>query len=209
MKRSQFIDLNFMRKVSPKFVVRPLALGISAAILSACGNNKEEVVFVNNIEDCVSNTSFDVEQCQAAYQQALDEAERTGPKYKTMQTCESEFGPGQCMQPSSGSFFMPLMAGFLINELLFDRDRRYYSGYYNPVYRYNRPYSKYHDLIMMSDGTVIGKHGKKKFKVGKSATSRKPAITKTVSRGGFGSVASAKSNWGGGKSRSSSRGWGG
>lgn len=208
MKRSKFIDLNFMRKVSPKFIVRPIALGVSAAILSACGNSNQEVVFVNNVEDCIANTEFDLQQCEAAYQQALAEAERTGPKYRSMQTCESEFGTGQCMQQSSGSFFMPLMAGFLINELLFDRDRRYYSGYYNPVYRYNRPYSKYHDVIMMADGTTIGKHGKKKFKLDKSVTSRKPAVTRTVSRGGFGSVASAKSNWGGGKSRSS-RGWGG
>jgi len=208
MKRSKFIDLDLMRKMSPKFIVRPIALGVSAAILSACGNSNQEVVFVNNVEDCAVNTELNMEQCEAAYQQAVAEAERTGPKYNSMQMCESEFGAGQCMSQPNSSFFMPLMAGFLINELLFDRDRRHYSGYYNPVYRYNRPYSKYHDVMMMADGTTIGKHGKKKFKLGKSATSRKPAITRTVSRGGFGSVASAKSSWGGGKS-SSSRGWGG
>jgi len=209
MKRSKFIDLNFMRKVSPKFVVKPITLGVSVALLSACGSNKDDVTFVSNIEDCVSNTELEYAQCEAAYQQALAEAERTGPKYQSMAMCESEFGTGQCMQQSQGSFFMPFMAGFLVNQLLFDRDRNYYGGYYNPVYRYYRPYSRHHDLMMMADGTSIGKYGKKSYKVGKSVSSRKPAVTKTVSRGGFGSVASAKSNWGGGKKSSSSRGWGG
>jgi uncharacterized protein YgiB involved in biofilm formation len=97
------------------------------------------------------------------------------------------------------------MAGFLINELLFDRDRRYYGGHYNPVYRYYRPYSQHHNLMMMADGTSLGKYGKRSYKVGKSATKKKPAITRTVSRGGFGSVASAKSSWGKSKSKS----WGG
>lgn len=208
MKRTEFINLDLMRKVAPKFRIKPLAVGITAAILAGCGNSKEEVVFVNNVSDCVNNTDLSTDQCEAAYQQALMEAQRTGPKYRSMDLCESEFGAGQCMDAPNSSFFMPLMAGFLINELLFDRDRNYYGGYYNPVYRYYRPYSRYHDSLMLADGTSIGKFGKsKKYKVSKSATKQKPTITKTVSRGGFGSVASAKSNWGGGKS--SSKGWGG
>lgn len=208
MKRTNFIDLKAMRKLKPSFIVKPIALGISAAILAACGDDRQEVVFVNNVEDCTNNTELNAAQCEAAYQKALEEAEKTGPKYRSLASCESEFGPQQCVQNSSGSFFMPFMAGFIVNQLLFDRDRNYYGGAYNPVYRYNRPYSRYHDTLMLADGTSLGKYGKKKFKVDKSATKAKPKVARTVSRGGFGSVASAKSNWGGGKS-SSSKGWGG
>lgn len=208
MKRTNFIDLSAMRKLKPAFLLKPLAIGVSAAILSACGNNKQEVVFVKDVDDCAANTELNTFQCEAAYQQALEEAKKTGPKYQSLASCESEFGPQQCVRSESGSFFMPFMAGFIVNQMLFNRDRGYYGGYYNPVYRYNRPYSKYHDSLMLADGTNIGKYGKKKFKVDKSATKPKPKVARTVSRGGFGSVASAKSNWGGGKS-SSSKGWGG
>jgi len=205
VKRTQFINLDLMRKQKSKFLLRPIALSITAALLSACGDNSE-VQLVSSVEECVANTSLDFEECDIAYKKALEESYRTSPKYSSVHACESEFGSGQCVQSRDHGIFMPLMAGFMINELLFDRDRRYYGGYYNPVYRYYRPYSPHHNLMMMADGTSIGKYGKKKYKVGKSATKKKPAVTRTVSRGGFGSVASAKSKWGGG---SKSKGWGG
>ena len=206
MKRSQFINLEGMRKTRSLFALRPIAICVAAAVLSACGDDRQEVKIVSSIDDCVSNTSFDLEQCEVAYKNALLEAEKTGPKYSSLRSCESEFGDDQCIATSNNSFFMPLMAGFMINELLFDRDRRYYGGYYNPVYRYYRPYSPHHNLMMMADGTSLGKYGKRSYKVNKSATKKKPAITRTVSRGGFGSVASAKSSWSKSKSR---KGWGG
>lgn len=205
MKRTQFINLDLMRKIKPKFLLRPIALGVTAALLSACGND-QEVKIVSSVDDCVSSTSLDLKQCEIAYKNALAEAEKTGPKYQTINACESEFGAGQCVQSQNQSIFMPLMAGFMINELLFNRDRRSYGGYYNPVYRYYRPYSPYHNTMMMADGTSLGKYGKKSYNVSKSATKQKPMVSRTVSRGGFGSVASAKSNWGGG---SKSKGWGG
>lgn len=206
MKRTQFINLDLMRKIKPKFILRPIALGVTAALLSACGNNKQEVKIVSSVDECVSTTSLNLEECEVAYKNALTEAEKTGPKYKSVNACESEFGSGQCVQSQNQSIFMPLMAGFMINELLFNRDRRSYGGYYNPVYRYNRPYSSYHNTMMMADGTSIGKYGKSSYNVSKSATKQKPIVSRTVSRGGFGSVASAKSSWGGG---SKSKGWGG
>ena len=206
MKRTKFINLEGMRKNRTLFALKPIAIGVTAAVLSACGDNRQDVKVVTSVDDCVANTTFDLEQCEVAYRNALAEAEKTGPKYSSQRSCESEFGDNQCIATSNNSFFMPLMAGFMINELLFDRDRRYYGGYYNPVYRYYRPYSPHHNLMMMADGTSVGKYGKRSYKVSKSATKKKPAITRTVSRGGFGSVASAKSSWG---KSSSSRSWGG
>jgi len=205
VKRTQFINLDLMRKIKPKFLLRPISLGVTAALLSACGNN-QEVKIVSSVDECVSTTSLGLEQCEIAYKNALAEAEKTGPKYKSINACESEFGSGQCVQSQNQSIFMPLMAGFMINELLFNRNRNSYGGYYNPVYRYNRPYSPYHNTMMMADGTSLGKYGKSSYNVSKSATKQKPMVSRTVSRGGFGSVASAKSNWGGG---SKSKGWGG
>lgn len=205
MKRTKHIDLNMMRKEPKKRSFRgPLAIGIAAVTLASC-SSQEEVMVVNSAAECVTNSELSLEECQAAYQQAQEEAERTGPKYSSVSECESEFGDGQCVQTRSGGMFMPMMTGFMIGRMLSGSSS--YKGYgYNPVYRYNRPYSKHHNQIMTADGFVIGKPGQKSYKVDKSAMKTKPSVTRTVSRGGFGAVASAKSSWGGG---SKSKGWGG
>ncbi len=201
MKRTKHVDLNMMRKNSKKRSFRsPLALGITAIALASC-SSQEEVMVVNSPEECVTSSELSLVECQAAYQKAQEEAERTAPKYTSNVDCESEFGSGQCIQSRSGGVFMPMMTGFMIGQMLSGN-----RGYgYNPVYRYNRPRSLNHNRIMTADGTVIGKSGQKSYRVNKSSMKAKPTVTRTVSRGGFGSMASAKSNWGGGRSR----GWGG
>ncbi|MEW5250037.1 DUF1190 domain-containing protein [Microbulbifer discodermiae] len=202
MKRTGYIDLARMRKDrGANFVLRPLVIGVAAALMGCSAD--EEVKVVSSVQDCVDNTSLDQAKCEAAYQRALAEAERTGPKYANLSQCESEFG--NCRETGSG-VWMPLMTGFMVASLL-DSDRRHYSGYYNPVYRYSG--SRYRDRLMTADGQVIGRYGKTSYTVDKSATQPKPKVTRTVSRGGFGAVASAKSNWGGGRSGGRSGGWGG
>jgi len=198
MKRTRTINLERMRKViGSRFVIRPLALGIAAA-LAGCAQ-KEEVKVVTSVDDCVNNTELDQQQCEVAYKSAVAEAARTGPKYRSEELCESEFD--NC-RASSGGFWMPLMTGFMVGSMLNNRDRH---SYYNPVYHYSRAYSRYNDRLMTADGQVVGRYGKTSYTVDRSATKPKPTVTKTVSRGGFGSVASAKSSWGGGRSG----GWGG
>ncbi|MCZ2721454.1 DUF1190 domain-containing protein [Marinomonas sp. 15G1-11] len=200
MKRSKSINLDSMRKVkSASPLMRPLTLAIASVTLAACGSSEEEVQVVSSIEDCKVSTTLTQAQCEVAYQQALQEAERTGPKYSSQAACEAEFGYDQCNRSSQGSFFTPFMAGFLVSNLL-DSGR---SNRYNPVYRY--PKSGSSDRIMTADGRVIGNAGQRSYKVDKSNLQSKPTVTRTVSRGGFGSVASAKSSWGGGKKSS----WGG
>lgn len=204
MKKSRYIDLGMMRKSVGKIPrLRPLAVAIAAVTLSAC-SSKQEVVVVGNVDECVSNTTLTLEQCEAAYKSAVSEAERTAPKYRSRSACESEFGYSQCRSSGHSGLFMPLMAGFLVGQML--DNRRGYGGTYNPVFHYQRPYSNYNNRIMTADGTVIGRPGRSSYSVGKSSLKPKPRVTRTVSRGGFGSVASAKSSWGGGKR---SGGWGG
>ncbi|TFG46877.1 MAG: DUF1190 domain-containing protein [Dehalococcoidia bacterium] len=199
MKRTKHINLDMMRKGSEKgFLQRPLAI-IAITTLTACGS-QEEVQVVNSVEECASKTELNLAECEAAYEQAQAEAERTGPKYSSTAQCEEEFGRGQCGQSRSGGFFMPMMTGFMVGQMLSGSSRSY-----NPVYRYNRPNSSMHNRIMTADGKVIGKPGQRSYRVNKSTMKSKPTATRTVSRGGFGAVASAKSSWGGGRSS----GWGG
>ncbi|MFT2111270.1 DUF1190 domain-containing protein [Marinomonas sp. 2405UD68-3] len=202
MKRSKYINLDSMRKVKPSFpLMRPLTLAVASVTLAACSDSTEEVQIVSSVDDCQASTTLTQDQCEVAYQQALIEAERTGPKYNSQAACEAEFGYDQCNRSSQGSFFTPFMAGFLVSNLL-DSGR---NRSYNPVYRYPKSSSFSKDRIMMADGRVLGNVGQRSYKVDSSNLKPKPTATRTVSRGGFGSVASAKSSWGGGKKSS----WGG
>lgn len=199
MKRSKQLNLQMMNKAvkHPAAKLTPLALALTAT-LSACAS-KEEAQIVTSVQDCLQNTSFTEEQCQTAYNEALAEAERTGPKYESASACESEFGMNQCTQSSSTGFFMPFLAGYLMSSALdFNRNR------YNPVYVYGGPGQNYGN-VMTSNGQVIGRAGDRFVRVPQDTlTKPMPTVRRTVSRGGFGSQAAAKSNWGSRKS-----GWGG
>ncbi len=141
MKRSKKINLALMRKTLPSLKIRPLALAVTAVALASC-SSKEEVHIVGSVEECIERTSLDLQECEAAYKRALIEAESTAPRYRTLAQCRSEFGYNGCVQHSSGSSFVPFMAGFMIGQIL---DRNHYYNGYRPVFRYDRPYSDYNN----------------------------------------------------------------
>ena len=66
-KRSQAINVANMRK---GFSVKPLALGITAILLSACGDKQEATVFTS-VDDCTNANPEFAEKCQTAYQDAV------------------------------------------------------------------------------------------------------------------------------------------
>ncbi|MCV2886068.1 DUF1190 domain-containing protein [Aestuariibacter sp. AA17] len=199
-KRSASINLHRMRK---QFTPRPLALGVASLFLAACSDNREDVIIYKTLEDCTDDNPNRVQACTLAYEEALEEARKTGPKYANMQTCEYDFGPRQCeyVDNNGGSFFMPLMAGYMLGNLL--SPNRYYS---QPLFTSYSPYSPYRYRYIMADGYDIGDLSKKRTKVKPGAFKPKPEIKKTMSRGGFGSTVRAKSSWG---SSSRKSGWGG
>ena len=203
MKRSKKLRLDLMSKqTAAKVTVTPMALAIAAS-LAGCSSNEEQAQVVKSVADCVQNTSYTEEQCKVAYENALAESERTAPKYDSVSACESEFGANQCHQSSSGGWFMPFMAGYLVSSALdsFSRDR-----HYSPVYVYGG--SGYNNgYVMTGNGSVVGRPGDRYVNVSRDTLNKPlPTVNKTISRGGFGSQAAAKSNWGGGSRRSS---WGG
>jgi uncharacterized protein YgiB involved in biofilm formation len=205
MKRSSILDLSLLRKRTRIFVLAPISL----AVMAGCsgGSKNEEVSFVTSVDDCATNTTLTEVECEAAYEQAVKDAESTAPRYEYERDCQAEFGNCE----SRGGFFMPFMAGYIVSGIVsdsFERKHRYSSSY--PSYMY-RGSGQYRNKIMTSDGYVVGSPGQRTYRVPKAAVKPKPAVTRTISRGGFGAKASAKSNWGSSKSssRSSSRGWGG
>lgn len=206
-KRTSFLDLGLMRKRSRNFILAPISL----AVITACsgGNTDEAVSFVKSVDDCTSSTELTQEECQSAYEKAVKDADATAPRYQSERDCTDEFG--RC--ESRGGFFMPFMAGYIVSGIVgnigdsMGRNRRYNQSYPTYMYRGN---GNLRNKLMTSDGFVVGSPGQRNYKMSRESLAPKPAVTRTISRGGFGAKASAKSSWGSSKARSGSRsGWGG
>ena len=133
MKRTKTINHASFRKSWNARHLTPVALAVTAVfMLAGCEKNDETVSLYQNADDCSAATGQAAE-CKTAYTNALKEAERTAPKYASREDCVAEFGEGQCQQTpaqagmapenqaqaqSSGSFWMPLMAGYMMGRLM-------------------------------------------------------------------------------------------
>jgi uncharacterized protein YgiB involved in biofilm formation len=202
-----------MRKPRPA-QVKPLILAIAATVgLSACGGDdyQEAAQIYRDVDHCIRDNPGQEDACRVAYDEAQKIAFESGPKYSSAKDCEAEFGANQCVDHrgvGGTNWFVPLMAGFLLSDIL--DGRRYRSA---PLYTSYSSGSGFYNRWTTVDGYSYGQRRYGKVKVDKNTFASKPAVTRTISRGGFGSTVAAKSKWSSGKSsrsgRSSSRGWGG
>lgn len=162
-------------------------VGLAVALI-ACSSDKKATL-VSSVEECTQRTRLDLIECQTQYNKAVKESRQTGPRYSDESSCTSEFQ--QCEELPSGQW-IPVMEGFLVPEEE-ESSSRHHSYYHYPVYRYYRPYSSHHNSFMTGNGTVVGDGTTKNLSVPESALSSKRGSARTVSRGGFGAVATAKS----------------
>ena len=165
-------------------------------MLAGCEQNDETVSLYQNADDCASATGKAAE-CTTAYNNALKEAERTAPKYASREDCVAEFGEGQCQQApaqagmapenraqaqSSGSFWMPLMAGYMMGRLMSGG-----AGYQQQPLFSSKPEQpglrEIHRCHRQGYGAATPG---RTMTVPKTAMAPKPATTSTITRGGFG-----------------------
>lgn len=134
MKRTKNINHSSFRKSWSARHLTPVALAVTAVfMLAGCEKSDETVSLYQNADDCSAANPGKAAECTTAYTNAVKEAERTAPKYATREDCVAEFGEGQCQQTpaqagvapenqaqaqSSGSFWMPLMAGYMMGRLM-------------------------------------------------------------------------------------------
>ncbi|KEY59625.1 DUF1190 family protein [Serratia sp. DD3] len=194
MKRTKQINQETFRKSWRNYRVAPVALAISAVfMLAGCEQADETVSLYQNADDCSHANPSMSEQCTTAYNNALKEAEKTAPKYANREDCVAEFGESQCTQApaqagmaaqsqSSGSFWMPLMAGYMMGRMM--------GGGYaqQPLFTSKNAASPANGKFVDASGKNYGAAtaGGRTMTVPKTAMAPKPAVTNTITRGGFG-----------------------
>jgi uncharacterized protein YgiB involved in biofilm formation len=200
MKRTKIINHASFRKSWNARHLTPVALAVTAVfMLAGCEQNDETVSMYQNADDCSQANPGKSAECTTAFNNALKEAERTAPKYASREECIAEFGEGQCQQApaqasmageqaqaqpqQSGSFWMPLMAGYMMGRLMGGG-----AGFaQQPLFSSKNPaspaYGKYADASGKSYGAATPG---RTATVPKTAMAPKPATTSTVTRGGFG-----------------------
>lgn len=141
MKRTKNINQSAFRKSWRSYRMAPVAVAVSAVfMLSACEESDETVSLYTNAQDCSQANPSQAEQCTLAYNNALQEAAKTAPKYETQADCIAEFGESMCTQApaqagiagtgstngeqtaqaqsSGGSMWMPLMMGYMMGRMM-------------------------------------------------------------------------------------------
>jgi uncharacterized protein YgiB involved in biofilm formation len=183
----------FAARARPRLVLGGLAAAAGVS-LSACDAAPEfrDAQFTS-VTEC-TRAGFEASVCEAGFNSASAEYQRSAPKFNSLKTCEEQWGGNQCTPyaanaagsgtgVSTGSVFVPMLAGFVLSQAL---QRRYYEGgnigYYGgyggaPIYR-NRT----------GNPVVLDRSG--------GALSTKPVNvnTHTVARSGFGGMGMSRSN---------------
>lgn len=201
MKRTKDIHHASFRKLWRAYRITPVALAVGAVfMLAGCEKSDENVSLYQNSDDCSRANPSMSEQCVTAYQNAQKDAAKTAPKYASREDCVAEFGEGQCTQApaqagmaaesqQSGSFWMPLMAGYMMGRMMSG------GGYaQQPLFTSRAPNSPANGKFVDATGRNYGPAATgRTINVPKTAMAPKAPTTNTITRGGFGETV-AKQN---------------
>jgi len=193
--------------------LRLVLMGSAALTLSACDEAVEVGVF-ETVDQC-QVMGYSQSACETAIQAAAREHLQSAPRYATKAECEAEFGrcetpvqaasdtpPGSGQNPSQtpgdvaqnqgggfGSFFMPMMAGYMIGNMMGNR-----GAMAQPLYRpVGETARQTGGGLFAGNGTrVASGAGLARMPASTLSAARAPA-TSTMSRGGFGARANSVS----------------
>jgi uncharacterized protein YgiB involved in biofilm formation len=147
-------------------------LSLSAA-LAGCDRPEQPKVY-SSVTDC--RAEHPGQACDDAWKASVGEHDSTAPRFTQKEQCEAQYGVGHC-ESRQGGVFMPLMAGFVLGQMMNRNQYGYGGGGYigHPV--------------MFAPG---GGYRAPAFREGESFFTRSGG----VSRGGFGSTAAFRGGFG-------------
>jgi uncharacterized protein YgiB involved in biofilm formation len=153
--------------------IRLVLLGSTGLTLAGCDQSPpSDATFFSRVEDCIAVNSEST--CRDGFAKSEMEFVAEAPRFTQKEQCEAEFGAGNCetRQAGTGSFFMPMMMGYMLG-----------NGFNRPVYRGpNNAAMMQTGGRFFNVGTFAG--------TGRAAPFQRAQFT-PVQRGGFGSTANA------------------
>ncbi|MDN5567350.1 MAG: DUF1190 domain-containing protein [Paracoccus sp. (in: a-proteobacteria)] len=104
-------------------------LGAAAFTVAGCREEQVDAQAFPDMASCEAAAAqdgmFSVEECDKAFAEAEALHVESAPRYDSIQVCEEQHGAGNCgseeqqvSNGGSGSIFMPLLAGYLIGNML-------------------------------------------------------------------------------------------
>jgi uncharacterized protein YgiB involved in biofilm formation len=176
------------------------AMAATGLVLSACEEpapaprqEPVEAVAYMDLNQCKVANEVPDEECDKAFAAANADHDKAAPRYEERASCEEVYGPGNCVprgyNNGGGSFFTPLLTGFVIGRMLDSGGRPYYGG--TGLYRdyrgdYVTGYGGRLDRDYATGKTVVSRSGIEPSPAVRSAPAKVQSRTAAVSRGGFG-----------------------
>ncbi|MBT9383801.1 DUF1190 domain-containing protein [Pseudooceanicola sp. CBS1P-1] len=188
-----------MRKRSRK-VALAIVGAASFAALAGCREDQVDAQAFPDLQSCkaASNNSglFSVQECETAFADAQQLNVETAPRYDSKATCEQEHGEGNCESEAQamgnegggmGSIFLPLMAGYLIGNMMGGRTGMAAA---QPLYKTaNGKFTNAAGTAAYSSNSGKAKLNSSLFKKPQTTLGKAPMTKATLSsRGGFGST---------------------
>jgi uncharacterized protein YgiB involved in biofilm formation len=99
-----------------RWFTRLAGAAILAVSLTGCPGDDDGVKTYTpdeaGVHECQADHPDKAQECAQALEQSRAEQEMSGPHF-TFQQCYDQFGPSGCQARESGSYFVPVMAGFM------------------------------------------------------------------------------------------------
>jgi uncharacterized protein YgiB involved in biofilm formation len=174
-----------------------LVLMVPAATLlfASCAEQTESALVFNDPNQCTAADLSTAQECSAEFAAATALHPQVAPKYANRAECEADFGAEKCeaARPeyaSSGGFFMPMMMGYMMGNML-NRNSGVRSNIASqPLYKASGDASTFRT----GNNTEVAR-GTGLVSVNPARVS--PQAGSTVRRGGFGQQAAARTSLGG------------
>ncbi|MCW1920725.1 DUF1190 domain-containing protein [Rhodobacter sp. KR11] len=189
-----------MRKRSDRVAL--CILGAAAFALAGCGEDEVDASAFPDLATCKASAAlggqdFTAADCDRAYAEAQAIHQDSAPRYDAKVVCEEQHGEEACVEAADGnggggSIFMPLMAGYLIGNML---NRGTVA---QPLYRSAAGgFSDAAGRATYATNLGQGKLGASQFDRPAATVGKPPMSAATVkARGGFGASAGGRTSAG-------------
>jgi uncharacterized protein YgiB involved in biofilm formation len=159
--------------------------GVSLTACEADGGRPVDAVSYTSVAECRAAGAIPAAECETAYAQAQKANEANAPRFDDRQTCEEQYGVSQCVPRNNGSFFTPLLTGFIVGQALSNVGGGYRGA---PMYRdrYGDYYGGAGSRINRDYVTGRTRIGSDAFNPAARAPTRVQSRSAVISRGGFG-----------------------